>query len=148
MVGIQVIVLKKNPVFCILKIQFQSKIAPNYLFYTPKNQDSQQDLIFLVYILISYSSIQSGGSQSVVPRLATSALSGKLLEMQILSLMKVLKHQRASESFKSLVRTLVTRSCPQNYQSSGSSVVCESALLTSSQAMWLLPMQGSHLDHQ
>lgn len=75
---------KKNPVFCILKIQFQSKIAPNYLFYTPEIQDSQQDFIFLVYILISYSSIQSGGSQSVVPRLATSALSGKLLKMQIL----------------------------------------------------------------
>lgn len=76
--------LKKNPVFRILKIKFQSKIAPNYLFYTPENQDSQQDLICLVYILISFSSIQSGGSQSVVPRLATSALSGKLLEMQIL----------------------------------------------------------------
>ena len=84
MVGIQVIVLKKNPVFCILKIKFWSKIAPNYLFHTPENQDSQQDLIFLVYVLISYSRMQSGGSQSMVPRLATSALSGKLLEMQIL----------------------------------------------------------------
>ena len=35
--------------------------------------------------------------------------------------MKVLKRQRASEAFESLVRTLVIGSCPQNYRSSRSS---------------------------